>query len=240
MTGTTLVLKLGDAVPGCRGRDHAGSLPPRRQPLPISSRRNSDGTGTRRPRPRGGRQPRRHWALFATCVSHSVTLSTRKRALPSDSSASLFFRAFGSGPGDAQRPAAAAAARRGLALYQLDMACFAAGRRGREVRRVDRTAFIRPIALRNRIVCLLASGSRSMRRTRPREIDGACKKSTGRSLSDRHAKMHSRSTTVSEKRTLPGGHPEAALQEASGCGELAGILIARRTRVSGCRRKTKR
>ena len=34
-------------------------------------------------------------------------------------------------------PAAAAAARRGLALYQLDMACFAAGRRGREVRRVD-------------------------------------------------------------------------------------------------------
>ena len=29
-----------------------------------------------------------------------------------------------------------AAARRGLALYQLDMACFAAGRRGREVRRV--------------------------------------------------------------------------------------------------------
>ena len=38
----------------------------------------------------------------------------------------------------ARRPAAAAAARRGLALYQLDMACFAAGRRGREVRRVDR------------------------------------------------------------------------------------------------------
>jgi hypothetical protein len=36
----------------------------------------------------------------------------------------------------ARRPAAAAAARRGLALYQLDMACFAAGRRGREVRRV--------------------------------------------------------------------------------------------------------
>ena len=30
-----------------------------------------------------------------------------------------------------------AAARRGLALYQLDMACFAAGRRGREVRRLD-------------------------------------------------------------------------------------------------------
>src|SRR6267378_1290093 len=37
----------------------------------------------------------------------------------------------------ARRPAAAAAARRGLALYQLDMACFAAGRRGREVRRVE-------------------------------------------------------------------------------------------------------
>jgi len=33
--------------------------------------------------------------------------------------------------------AAAAAARRGLALYQLDMACFVAGRRGREVRRMD-------------------------------------------------------------------------------------------------------
>jgi hypothetical protein len=30
-----------------------------------------------------------------------------------------------------------AASTNGLALYQLDMACFAAGRRGREVRRVD-------------------------------------------------------------------------------------------------------
>src|SRR5207237_7337322 len=38
----------------------------------------------------------------------------------------------------ARRPAAAAAARGGLALYQLDTACFAARRRGREVRRVDR------------------------------------------------------------------------------------------------------
>src|SRR4030081_511197 len=37
----------------------------------------------------------------------------------------------------ARRPAVAAAARRGLALYQLDMACFAARRRGREMRRVD-------------------------------------------------------------------------------------------------------
>ncbi len=34
-------------------------------------------------------------------------------------------------------PGCGAAARRGLALYPLDMACFAAGRRGREVRRVD-------------------------------------------------------------------------------------------------------
>ena len=40
-------------------------------------------------------------------------------------------------PPHPRRPAAAAAAGPGLALYQLDVACFAAGRRGREVRRVD-------------------------------------------------------------------------------------------------------
>src|SRR5260370_38528667 len=44
----------------------------------------------------------------------------------------------------ARRPAAAAAARRGLALFQLDMACFAAGRRGPEVRRVDGNPHYRP------------------------------------------------------------------------------------------------
>jgi hypothetical protein len=41
-------------------------------------------------------------------------------------------------------PAAAAAARRALALYQLDMAWFALGRRGREERRGDGSAIIGP------------------------------------------------------------------------------------------------
>jgi hypothetical protein len=50
-----------------------------------------------------------------------------------------------SGYGRARRPAAAAAARRGLALYQLEMHASPAGTRGREVGRVDGRRIVGPI-----------------------------------------------------------------------------------------------
>jgi hypothetical protein len=50
--------------------------------------------------------------------------------------------------GCARRPATAAAARRGLALDQLDAHASPAGRRGREVRRVDGRRIIGPITER--------------------------------------------------------------------------------------------
>src|SRR5712664_42083 len=56
-------------------------------------------------------------------------------------------------------------------------------------------------------------------------------------LSGRHAKMHSRSTMVSAKWTLHGCASRAEMKEASGCGELAGILkhAVPESRVAGAR-----